>query len=194
MPKKEQSYIVEGFAFKSEKEAEQAKKEQEGIRYVKEKIDRDNYGLVLQIYNKMIRENMFVTSVGYAYLFELQESLRANPAVADEDILPITVVHPALEESLKEEKKKHQRQLQKLKKKSEKKKEPATPIQKKYKISLAVNVILAVSIAGMFLISATSSHPTILNYEKELINRYSAWEQELTEREAVLREAEKGNP
>ena len=60
----------------------------------------------------------------------------------------------------------------------------------KYKVSLVVNLILAISVVGMFLISATSGHPTILNYEKELINRYSAWEQELTEREAAVREAE----
>lgn len=109
MPKKEQIYVVEGFAFASENEAEVAKKEREGIRYIKEKTNMSNPDMVLQIYNKMVREKMFVTSVGYAYLFDLQEYLRTNP--------------------------------------------------------------------------------TILNYEEELLNHYSAWEQELTEREAALREA-----
>ena len=61
---------------------------------------------------------------------------------------------------------------------------------KKYKFSLVMNLILLISVVFMFLISATSGHPTILNYEKEIINRYSSWEQELTEREAALREAE----
>lgn len=190
MPKKEQMYVVEGFAFISEKEAEQAKKEREGIRYIKEKTNMSNPDMVLQIYNKMVREKMFVTSVGYAYLFDLQEYLRTNPYIKDEDIMPIEVVHPSIQESLKEEKHKHQVQMQEMRKKAARKPVTDAELQNKYKLSLLVNLILAISVVGMFLISATSRHPTILNYEEELINRYSAWEQELTEREAALREAE----
>lgn len=191
MPKKDQVYVVEGFAFTSESEAEQAKKEQDGIKYIKEKTNMSNPEIVLQIYNKMVREKMFVTSVGYAYLYDLQEYLRTNPQINDDDILPIEVIHPSLQESLKEEKQKHQAKLQEIKKKAAKKAEPASAVEKKYQLSLLVNLILAISVVCMFIISATSNHPTILNYEEELINRYSAWEQELTEREAALREAEK---
>lgn len=189
MPKNEQVYVVEGFSFTSEKEAEQAKKEREGIRYIKEKTNMSNPDMVLQIYNKMVREKMFVTAVGYAYLFDLQEYLRTNPQINDEDILPIGIVHPTIQESLKEEKQKHQLQMQEMKKKAAKKPASDAEIQNKYKLSLIVNLILAISVVFMFVISATSRHPTILNYEEELINRYSAWEQELTEREAALREA-----
>jgi len=189
MPKKEDVYIVDGFAFASEKEAEQAKKEREGIRYVKEKMNMNNPDMVLRIYNKMIREKMFTTSVGYAYLFDLQEYLRTNPYIKDEEILPIEVVHPSLQEGLKEEKQKHKEQLQEIKKKSNTKQVTNKELHNRYRLSLLVNLILAISVVFMFLISATSSHPTILNYVEEIINRYSAWEQELTERENALREA-----
>lgn len=190
MSKKEPVYVVEGFAFTSESEAEQAKKEREGIRYIKEKTNMNNPDMVLQIYNKMIREKMFVTSVGYAYLSDLQEYLRTNPYINDEDILPIEVVHPSVQESLKEEKQKHQMQLQEVKKNAAKKPVTDMELQNRYKLSLLVNLILAISVVCMFVISATSGHPTILNYEEKLVNRYSVWEQELTEREAALREAE----
>lgn len=190
MPKKEQVYIVDGFAFTSENEAEKARKEKEGIRYIKEKIDVNKPDIILQLYNKMVHEKMFVTSVGYAYLADLQEYLRANPAVSDEDILPIEVVHPSLQETLNEERYKYRMQLQNLKKKAEKKSDVDAALQNKYRLSLLGNLILVLSVIGMFLISATSDHPTVLSYENELINRYSAWEQELTEREAALREAE----
>ena len=189
MPKKEDVYIVDGFAFASEKEAEQAQKEREGIRYVKEKMNMNNPDMVLRIYNKMIREKMFTTSVGYAYLFDLQEYLRTNPYIKDEEILPIEVVHPSLQEGLKEEKQKHKEQLQEIKKKSNTKQVTNKELHNRYRLSLLVNLILAISVVFMFFISATSSHPTILNYEEEIINRYSAWEQELTERENALREA-----
>lgn len=189
MPKKEQVYVVEGFAFTSESEAELAQKEREGIRYVKEKMSMSNPEPVLKLYNKLVREKTFTTAVGYAYLFDLQEYLRTNPQIKDEEILPIEIVHPTLEESLKEEKQKHQAKLLEVKKKAAKKPVTDAELQNKYRLSLLVNLILAISVIGMFFISATSSHPTILNYEKELVNRYAAWEQELTQREAVLREA-----
>jgi len=189
MPKNEQVYVVEGFAFTSEKEAELAKKEREGIRYVKEKMNMGNPELVLKLYNKLVREKTFSTLVGYAYLFDLQEYLRTNPQILDEEILPIEIVHPSLQESLKEEKQKHQAKLEEVKKKAAKKPVTDTELLNKYKLSLLINLILVISVIGMFIISATSNHPTVLNYEKELVNRYSTWEQELTEREAALREA-----
>jgi hypothetical protein len=43
----------------------------------------------------------------------------------------------------------------------------------------------------MFYISSTGSNPTVLNYEKALLNRYSEWEKELSDRESVIREKEK---
>ena len=182
MPKNEQIYIVEGFAFASESEAEKAQKESEGIKYIKEKINMNHPERVLQIYNKMISEKMFVTVVGYGYLSELQEYLKRNPSVKNEDIFPIEIIHSNADENLKEEK------GQKINTKNV---GSDGQFEKKYKISLVINLILVISVIGMFAISATSKHPTILNYEEKLINRYSAWEQELTEREAALREAEK---
>jgi len=190
MPKKEMVYVVEGFAFTSEAEAEKAQKEYEGIKYIKEKVDMSKPDMVLKVYNKMIHEKMFVTAVGYAYLFDLQEYLRTNPYINDEDILPIEIVHPALEESLREEKQKHQAKLKEVKQKAANKTVTNEALMNKYKFSLLMNLILVISVVFMFVITATSGHPTILNYEEEIINRYSAWEQELTEREAALREAE----
>ena len=75
-----------------------------------------------------------------------------------------------------------------MKKKASKKVVTDKGLQSRYKLSLLLNLILAISVVFMFIISATSSHPNILNYEEELINRYSSWEQELTQREAALRE------
>ena len=43
----------------------------------------------------------------------------------------------------------------------------------------------------MFVISTTGSRPTILNYERVLQNRYAEWEQQLSDREQVIREKER---
>jgi hypothetical protein len=50
--------------------------------------------------------------------------------------------------------------------------------------------MLAVIIA-MFAIAMSSDSPTVLNYENELTDKYSAWEEELTEREAAVKEKER---
>jgi hypothetical protein len=42
----------------------------------------------------------------------------------------------------------------------------------------------------MFYVNSTINSPTILNYEQEILNKYAAWEQELTEREAAVKEKE----
>lgn len=185
MPKKEERYIVGGFVFASKQEAEQAKKELDAIKFVKEKTNLNKPEVVLQVYNKMVEEKLFVTSVGNFYLYELQKYLFSVPSIDREMITPIEIIHPTLEGNLKEEK------PSEVKKKSEQKNKKGIDMEQKYKRSMILNLILAISVVGMFLITATGNHPTILNYEQELINRYATWEQELTEREAALREAGK---
>ena len=63
--KKEQektSMVVEGFLFANEAEAAQARKEAEGVKYVKEKAQMDDPEMVLRIYNKMIQQRLFDTA------------------------------------------------------------------------------------------------------------------------------------
>ena len=66
----------------------------------------------------------------------------------------------------------------------------ACVLGQKYKLSMMINLILILSVIGMFFISMTSSNPTILNYEAKLLDKYAAWEQELTEREQEIRAKE----
>ncbi len=177
---------INGFVFTDEAEAEQAKKEAQGIHYVEERADMHHPETVLEIYNKMVKQELFETAVGYTYLKELQEYLIQNPTINNRDILPISVTHPMLEESLRKKLRisaKKESNEKKMLKKSD-------GYRKKYEITLFISVILAVSMIGMFIIASTSNSPTIINYENKLIDKYAAWEQELDEREAALNERE----
>ena len=58
------------------------------------------------------------------------------------------------------------------------------------KTLIIICAALLLCVAGMFYVSTTINSPTILNYEQELIDKYSSWEQELTEREQAIREKE----
>lgn len=167
---------VDGFYFYDEDILREAKKEAEGVRYMKARVDLEQPDKVLNIYNRLLKQKSFQTQVGYTYLRELQEYLLAMPQVANEDIAPIRVYADVrvldasgTTESLRKENKK---------------------VRQSLRHSVLLNVLLFVVIGVIFGITLSSSTPTVLNYEKELVNRYSAWEQELTERENAVMEKE----
>ena len=173
---------INGFVFTDEAEAEQAKKEAHGIHYVEERADMHHPETVLEIYNKMVKQELFETAVGFTYLKELQEYLIQNPSINNSDILPISVLEESLRKKLS---------ISAKNRASEKKASKKTDgYRKKYEITLFISVILAVSVIGMFIVASTSDSPTIINYENKLIDKYAAWEQELDEREAALKERE----
>ena len=70
-------------------------------------------------------------------------------------------------------------------------------IQRIARVSSIIVPIMALGYVGlalvivMFAIAATGSEPTVLNYERVLQNRYAEWEQQLSDREQVIREKER---
>ena len=58
-------------------------------------------------------------------------------------------------------------------------------------ISAVLNIALLIGVIVMFWIATHTDHPNIINYETAITNRYAAWDQELNEREAAVREAER---
>lgn len=169
--------FVDGFYFYDEDILREAKKEAEGVRYMKARIDLEQPEKVLNIYNRMLQQKSFQTQVGYTYLRELQEYLLAMPQVANEDIAPIRVYADVrvldasgTTESLRKENRK---------------------VRQSLRHSVLLNILLFVVIGVIFGIALSSNSPTVLNYEKELVNRYSAWEQELDEREDAIMEKER---
>lgn len=180
--------VIDGFSFASPVEAEVAAKEAEGVKFIKEKADMNNPDMVLNIYNKMIQQNLFETAVGYAYMKELQEYLQSIPFIKSEEIRPIPIQHPTLEESLR----KRSRRSEDKTKENAKKEQQVVNVNYKtrYRLTSALCIVFAICIIAMFVITATTNNTTILNYEQEIIDRYEAWEIELTEREEAVQAKE----
>ena len=65
-----------------------------------------------------------------------------------------------------------------------------TQYKNRFHVTLFLAVVMAISMAGMLLITLNSNNLNILNYENELINRYENWEKELDAREAVIKQRE----
>lgn len=184
MSEEREKRLVGGFAFASIEEAGQAQKEEEGVRFIREKLDMNNPKKVLEIYNKLVRERLFETALGVSYLKELQEYLCMSPAIAKEDILPIQVRHSALEKQMRK------RLEASGKKQRVRERYVNVDYKNRYRITVGIAFALFFCVAAMFAISATAGHPTILNYEEKLLNRYAGWDEELQERENAIREKE----
>lgn len=186
--KNNETIIVNRFAFSDEAEAQQAKKEQEGIAYISGKLDMDHPQMVLEIYNKMVEEALFETIIGEMYLKELRDYLVTIPYLNQEEILPVPVTHrqPSGEVSKPSVRKPAARK--KTKQESEQK---AHGWEWRAKLMTGISIALAVCVIAMFAIQMSVGSPNILNYENKIIDKYAQWEQQLEEREAAVREREK---
>ena len=178
---------VGDYLFTNKVDAQQALKEQEKINKIKEKLNNGyDVHLLYNVYNKCIETRTFRTPIGYDFLKDMRRALTDSDSV-DSDILPIpmytTFEHSAdnaMERTMKFREETRQSQYKKKKDLNE----------AKFKWSLFVNVVLLIVVGIMFYITTTGSNPNILNYENAIINKYSDWSDELTERENPIREKE----
>jgi len=178
-------WVVDGFQFGTLRDAELAQNELLRIERIEEKLDYQNYEMVDAVYKKALNNRVFKTPVGYSFLKKLQKILQENPLL-DQEIpnIPVYGVY-----SMRESANPTVEKIQ-ASRKPVKKQKPKEEFFSR-KTSILVNIGLLALVIVMFVISNTSSKPTILNYEKVLQNRYAEWEQQLSDREQVIREKEK---
>ena len=153
---------VEGLLFDTRKDADQARLELKKIQYLNENMNYSNLDKVQKLYDKMIDEKQFKTPIGWMYLLNLRQLL--------------------IKGDVSEE------QLRQRVKPAAKKKEP---YKNRFMYAVVLNVLLAICVLAMFIIALKGETPNIINYKNNIINQYSSWEQELTERENAVREKER---
>ena len=173
--------VVSGFAFYSEKDARLAEQERQKIAYLDKRIDRGDIESVLAVYKKALEDRVFRTPVGLEYLRELQGELRAREEELGEEVPPIPLWTNFADVRAKASP--ARKRIQPVPEEGSKK--------AGFRLSLLMNIVMIVAIIAMFIISLNSDQPNILNYERNLQNKYASWEQELTRREQTVREKER---
>lgn len=179
---------VDGFLFEDEETAKLARKEEEGIRFIKERTALNNPEVVLKLYKKLLEQDLFVTPVGVRFLTELQNILLTSVYISRDDIPPIPVKVP---EGVAGEKTEMPAPTEKAEKKPAKKEKKAKSevgnYRKEFLVASFCAIVLGISVIGMFVISALSrNNVNIINYREQLLNEYSSWEAELEEKEERL--------
>lgn len=175
-------YLQDGYIFYSQKEAQAASLDSKRIEYLEAKMDYSKPENVLQIYNRAIKDNIFQTQVGLNYLKKLQDYLYEQGQI-DKTFIADIPVNTSKEAVIRDQAVPARRRIAPV----EEKKSGKAGLT----ASIIINIALAVAIIAMFAISISSDQPNILNYEKNIQNRYAEWEQELTRREQIVREKER---
>lgn len=176
--------IIEGFYFSNGKIAEQARREANGVKYIRENTDMDNPEILLQLYQKLLEENLFETPVGLGFLKELRDELAAIPSVGEQELAAIPTDALLNQNEVRGVKREMNAERSRMERRQEQWK-------KRLRASLAVNLFLGIVMIGILVIAMTNDHPNIINYENKLVDKYAQWQQELDEREQTIKEKER---
>lgn len=175
-------FIVGGYHFNSLTDARLAEEEIKKAEYFEERAAGRSTQNLLAVYDKILDEKIFKTPVGWEYLKKMQEELRLS-GVPEENIRAIPMYSSF-----------YYRTGDEIDAYSVKQRiKPAKPKKEinKFQVSVIINILLLLLVLAMFLVALQSKNPNILNYKQAITNQYAEWDQELTERERVIREKER---
>jgi len=184
-------YNVGGFLFEDEETAAQAKKEEEGIRFIKEKSKLTNPEVVLKIYQTVLQQKLFITPVGLRFLVELQNFLLASPEV-DKGEIPAIDTSSFIKAIVVEKEVPVKSRFGRAERKERVQTASSGSYKAAFHVALFFAIVFGISVLGMFIITELSgNNVNILNYRNEIINQYEQWAQELESEEGRLEEWEK---
>lgn len=172
-----QSRVVDGFVFPSFKEAQIALREQQNIEVIKQRMANSQPQALYELYQKLIERNMFKTVVGYSFLNDFRHRLIDEYHYEEEMLSDIEIPKRMEYDSLNE-----------INQSVLKNKFEHLQIVKNRMAIVIVALILMV--VGMFVIAVINPNAEYVNTENKVLNKYSAWEEDLKQREQAVKEKE----
>ena len=193
-------YNIGGYIFEDENKAKLAAKELRAVEYILGQLKNADEKGVLTVYKKLLNQRQFSTEIGMSFLTQLRDNLLQTGAFTEDEIPPVyslaqeEPIQTIEEEKIEEEPKKTKPKKASASTKVIKPQASDSSEIKRLKLINRVLIVLCITlllcVIGMFYVNSTINSPTILNYEQEILNKYASWEQELTEREAAVKEKE----
>lgn len=178
MEKREDDLVVGGYRFATVADAETARMEVKKVENLEERLDYRRPQNVLLVYNRAVENQVFLTPIGLSYLQKMQKEMIKWGVPADK-------VQPVPLRGTFSNKTANSRSI----KMSVAKRHPE--YQGRFVTSVLINIVLVCLVAAMFLVAWNSDTPNMINYRRAIVNEYSEWEQELSDREQAVREAQR---
>ena len=198
---------VNGFHFETAAEYADAKKEHEAIEYICSKMDISNPEVAFKVYYKLLERKNLHTIVGYSFLKELRDRIAGSGIIKEEELRSINApkvsVKPeaannigdetsleidtlAAKENSEDNDKDSSKDRERDRSKERKLKAVADYYRLKTKKCHIIIAALAVVIIAIFAIGYYRGGLNFNDAEIVVQNKYSAWAEELAEKEANL--------
>lgn len=178
---KDNNCIVGGYEFVSDTDAQKGAMDLSKIKLLNARVNVSRPGDIKAVYEKAIENKIFRTPIGWGYLMGLRNKLLES-GMNEADIIPIPLGvsitrHSAIEnlnvkQRIRPEKKNERKDFKRV-------------------FPIVLNIMLIIVVILMFVIAMTSESDNIINYRRNVTNRYASWDEDLKEREKKVREAEK---
>lgn len=178
-------FEFQGYSFANAKELEIAKKEAESVEYIKAKLDFKDRDKLRKMYDSLCEKQSFITPIGITFMLEIQKELSMFSVNAVPGV-PVTV---ATELKKSASGKLTNSFVKESQKREERKKELRDT---KLRNSRIINVFLALVIIAMFGVVLFGNTNAFRDDEEKLQDKYSAWQQQLEQKEQELNEREQG--
>ena len=176
----DEKWIVNGYEFATREDYDKAKKEAESIVYIKAHTNMKDKQQILKIYNKASENKMFHTIIGYDFMHQLYLYLIKNEVMEKQYIKTIPVDKTASQRELPEDV------------------EAANKLAEQYRVLYQdskdkgkLQKIIICFLGGLILLMMVMVYFNYRTYDEDaVLDKYSAWEEELKERENAVTEKE----
>lgn len=173
--------IVNGYEFATQEDYEKAKQEAESIVYIKAHTNLKDKQQVLKIYNKASENKMFHTVIGYDFMHQLYAYLIKNQVIEKEYIKTIPIDKSVTQKELPEDV------------------ESANKLAEQYRVLYQdskeknkLHKIIICFLGGLIVLMIVMVYFNYNTYdENAVLDKYSAWEEQLKAREDALEKKEK---
>lgn len=170
--------VVEGFLFPTTTEAQTALKEKKNIEIIKQRTPLNDPKAAYSLYCKLIERNMFKTEVGYSFLHDMREYLVEDLGFDNADVPTIDIPKAGSSDIFSDIKREKQvEEIEQLK------------LSKKRMTIVILSLIII--IGAMFVIAIINPNVGYVNTERKVLNKYAAWEEDLSRREEEVKQKEK---
>ena len=195
---KKNTYQLGIYEFSTKSEYQEAKKEQEAVELIRMKSDLSDPKNALRLYNKMLSRKLFRTHIGYDFLKELRKTVVDSGLVDEEHLYPLFVMAQKAE-IIKIEDTKEEKDRKVLEDEAKRYKILYEDLKSRKNSSKVIIIFLVIIIVALTVITLLSDNTLVTDYRAKVENDYVQWqqqlelkEQELNEREAMLKGMEEG--
>lgn len=172
---------VNGYLFNTPEDFEEAKKEEESIRYIMSRTDFSNYEQSAKLYKLLKEKKSFHTVIGFDFMHDLYRQLQK--------LDPETTLEPVKVNDLKDSFVGKRKAITENSIKYNRN-ELISYYDSKLKSLRIIVFFLAALLIGLFIFTFASDNNPLAEDEVRLQNKYAAWEEELEAREAAVKALE----